>query len=488
MTDRERQIRQRLKDDFPHYAARCLKIVPKEAGKIPLVLNPTQMHVHRALEAQRSSTGMVRAIILKARKQGISTYTDARFFHRITHSRGMRAKVMAHQAETTKELFEMIRRFQDELPDLVRPHAERNSTHELAFGKLDSFMSVATAGSRETGRGGTPHLLHASEFQLWANAGSHMAGVIKSVPDTPGTEIILEGTGNGQGNTFHDVWQKAVSGENLYTPIFIPWFMDPTYRAQAPEGFTVCEEEAEIARIHGLDLGQMYWRRLQIADLTPWRFKREFPATPNEAFSSGTDEPLIDGNLVLMARARRVEGYGKIYAGIDPARKGKDRTALVIRQGPKVLFQQTWKISDAMALIGAMRPVLDRYKPARIFVDEGGLGGPIHDRLKELRYPVTEIQFGATALDKTRFVNLKAEMWDKMREWLADGQILDSDEMEADLCGPGYDHDSNGRLQLEKKESLEKRGIRSPDLGDALALSIIGPLVLAKSQVRVISY
>lgn len=484
MTDRERRIRQRLRDDLQHYSARCLKIVPKEGGmQIPLVLNTTQLAVHKALEGQRARIGMVRAIVLKARKQGVSTYISARFFHRITNAKALRARVMTHHSDTTKEVFEMIRRFQEHLPALVRPHAMRNSVHELAFDRLDSFYGVATAGAKEVGRGGTPQLLHCSEFQIWPNADSHMAGIVASVPDKLGTEIVFEGTGNGMGNTFHRVWEGAVKGENRYMPVFIPWYMDPTYRLDAPD-FYPTDEEREIAVLHNLDNEQLAWRRDKIAELKPWRFMQEYPATPAEAFTSGTEDPLIDGNRVLAARKRTAEAYGEVWVGIDPARQGKDRTALVARQGPKQLMQRTFKIPDLMQLVGALRPVLDSLDPFQILVDIGGLGAGVHDRLLELGYPVVQINFGATAQDRKRFANLKAEMWHTMAEWLEEADILDSDELHADLVGQGYGHDSNGRLVLESKDSMKVRGVSSPDLGDALAMAVIGPTLASIGQFR----
>lgn len=484
MTDRERRIRLKLRDDLQHYAGRCLKIVPKKGGgQVPLALNTTQLAVHRALEEQRQATGMVRAIILKARKQGISTYMSARFFHRITHSRAMRARVMTHHSDTTKEIFEMIRRFHENLPDLLRPHAERNSMHELAFDRLDSFYGVATAGGKGVGRGGTPQLLHCSEFQLWPNADEHMAGIVASVPDTQGSEIVFEGTGNGMGNTFHRVWTDAVAGENRYIPVFIPWFMDPTYRLQEPD-FEPTAEEMALAELHDLDADQLAWRRDKISELGAWKFMWEYPATPAEAFTAGTEDPLIDGNLVLAARQREAEAYGEVWVGIDPARQGKDRTALVARQGPKELLQKTWKIPDLMRLVGSLRPVLDGLKPHMILVDVGGLGAGVYDRLLELGYPVAQINFGAHAEDRKRFSNLKAEMWFTMAEWLKEADIFDSDELHADLVGPSYGYDSNGRLVLESKESMARRGVRSPDLGDALAMAVIGPVLTSLGSIR----
>ena len=312
-----------------------------------------------------------------------------------------------------------------------------------------------------------------------------MASLVESVPEEPGTEVVLESTGNGTGNKFHEIWQKAESGKSEYVPIFIPWFHDPTYRREAA-GLVPTAEERKLMRAFNLDRQQIAWRRNKINNLGPWRFLRENPATPGEAFQSGTEDPLIPGLVVIEARKRIVEPFGSTVVGIDPAREGRDRTGVIARRGPKQIFQRKFKIPDSMALIGALRPDLDKLQPDQILVDIGGLGGPIHDRLKELGYPVLQVNFGSKAIDEERFYNLRAQMWDEMREWLKTADIYDDDELQADLNAPGYDYDSNGRLKLESKESMARRGVRSPDLGDAMAMAVIGPQLSNSRKVGIL--
>src|SRR6266576_608456 len=108
ITAREKSIRQRLKDDFLHYAPRCLKIRTKAATIVPLVLNDAQMLIHNAIQEQVNRTGRVRAILLKGRQQGGSTYVEGRFYWRVTHSKGMRAFILTHDDGATTNLFEMV--------------------------------------------------------------------------------------------------------------------------------------------------------------------------------------------------------------------------------------------------------------------------------------------------------------------------------------------------------------------------------------------
>jgi len=115
-TARERAIRQKLKDDLPHYAARCLQIRSKAGALQPLVLNVVQRHIHARLEAQRAACGRVRALILKARQPGVSTYVGARFYWKVTHGHGLRAFILTHRDQATANLFAMAKRFHDAAP------------------------------------------------------------------------------------------------------------------------------------------------------------------------------------------------------------------------------------------------------------------------------------------------------------------------------------------------------------------------------------
>ena len=347
------EVARRFREDFPYFAERCLVIQPKEGGAVPFCLNFPQQYTHGLLEQQRKTWGRVRAIILKARKEGISTYIGGRYYHRVTHTPGMRARVITHHRESTAELFEMIRRYHRNSPEVIRPRTERSSVRELYFNKLDSYYLVATAGHSEGGRGGTPHLLHASEYAFWRAAEKSQAGIMESVPDTSGTEIVIESTADGMGNPFHKKWLDAAAGQSEYLPIFIPWFYDPQYRRDTPD-FEPTEEEQKLADLYELDEQQLAWRRNKVTNLGPRLFKQEFPATPIEAFQVSTANALIDSELVLAARQRVIQDTsGDVVAGIDPAGDGDDRSALVIRQGYKLHKLITSDIKNTMHVLGA---------------------------------------------------------------------------------------------------------------------------------------
>ncbi len=265
MTERELEIRRRLKNDFEHYAPRALRIRTKEGRIEPFRLNLAQRHIHACIEEQKRQTGKVRVLILKGRQQGASTYTEGRFYWLVSHRKGVRAFILTHEAESTAALFEMAERYHENCPVLVKPATGASNARELYFDPLDSGYKVGTAGNKSVGRGTTIQYFHGSEVAFWPHASEHAKGILQAVPDAPDTEVILESTANGIGNYFHQQWQAAEAGESEFLAIFVPWFWQPEYRKPVPEGFARTEEEETLARLYGLDDEQLQFRRFKIA-------------------------------------------------------------------------------------------------------------------------------------------------------------------------------------------------------------------------------
>lgn len=487
LSDREKAIRQRLKSDFPHYAEKCLKIRTKAGAIEPLALNRAQQHIHKRLEEQRAKTGKVRALILKGRQQGCSTYVGARFYHRCTHNRGLRVFILTHEDAATQNLFEMVERYHDHCPPLVKPSTGKANAKELNFDLLDSGYKVGTAGTKGVGRSSTIQLLHGSEVAFWPNAESHAAGVLQAVPDLPGTEIILESTANGLGNLYHQYWRDAEAGKSEYTAIFVPWFMQPEYRAPVPDDFVMDAEEQAYREAYNLDIDQIVWRRNKIAELKDAvLFKQEYPATAAEAFQLTGHDSFIPPVLVLKARKNTVAGSGPLVIGFDPAWMGDDRHSMAFRRGRCVERIVSKTKLDTMQAAGWCKQVIDAEKPARLFIDVGGVGAGIYDRLVEMGYEriVRPVNFGSAPFEPAPPegggpANRRAEIWQKSKDWLCDPagvSIPDSDELQADACGPTYTFDSNTKLKLEAKDKMRKRGVPSPDEWDAVALTFAEPV------------
>ena len=136
---------------------------------------------------------------------------------------------------------------------------------------------------------------------------------------------------------------------------------------------------------------------------------------------------------------------------------------------------------DTMTFVGRITQEIDLMRPDAVFIDEGGVGGGVVDRLRQLGYEIIPVNssWEPDGLVKVKVKNKRAEMWQRMKEWIAQPGVAlpDTDDIEVDLTGPLYKFDSNNAIQLEKKEDMKKRGVRSPDLGDALALTYAFPVM-----------
>lgn len=488
----------RLRDDLPLYAGECLKIRTKAGKTEPLIFNRAQRYVHQRLEEQRARTGKVRAILLKARQQGFSTYIAARFYHRVSLRKGVQVYILTHEQDATNTLFGMVERYHKHTP--LRPSTGAANAKELIFDRLDSGYEVGTAGTKAVGRSKTVQLLHGSEVAFWPNANSHFAGVVQTIPDMPGTEIVLESTAHGVGGEFHERWQQAEAGIGDYIAIFVPWFWSEEYRRETPEGFVLDDDEREYAANHGLSLEQMAWRRAKIAELKdPLLFMQEYPATASEAFQVTGHDSFIPADLVLRARKTDCEPFGPLVVGVDPAREGDDRFSIAWRRGRVVMEVESRNKLDTIQGANWVRSVIDEDKPARVFIDVGGNGAGVIDVLKSWGEPygdiVKAVNFGSAPFEPPKKdrdnkpmagpKNRRAEMWAKSKEWLAEeggADIPDTDSLQADACGPGYGYDINQRLQLESKPDMKRRGVRSPDEWDAIALTFAEPVAETKPK------
>lgn len=478
--------RRKMMTSFPSYAKHFLKIRTKNGSIRPFILNAVQTFLHHQLEDQKKRIGNVRALILKGRQQGCSTYVGGRFYHRTTHHRGIRTFILTHEQEATANLFEMVERYHDYMHPDFKPSTGASNRKELLFDLLDSGYRVGTAGTKGVGRSSTIQLFHGSEVAFWPHADTHAAGILQAVPDQPGTEIILESTGNGLGNFFHQTWQQAESGQSEYQAIFIPWYWQKEYRVdKVDKKFTLDEEEQQYMELFELDLFQMAWRRKKIVELgDPLLFKQEYPATPDEAFQATGVESFIRSEDVLFARRQPpYRSFGAVIAGFDPAREGEDRDAFIYRQGLNAFdleYNQFKTFPEKVAYcIEKLRtePHIDM-----LFIDYGGGGWEIAGMLREAGYGnrVRVVNFGAAADNTAAYVNKRAEMYGGLKKWLTDKNeppcIPDDNALHSDLTAPSFCYDSRTRIKLERKIEVKKRLLRSPDGADALALTFAFPV------------
>lgn len=474
-----------LRKSLQVFSAHCLKIKDKNGKLQPFIWNRAQRYVHAMLEAQLAERGYIRALTLKGRQQGVSTYIGARYYHRTTTEFGKSAFIVAHEQKATDNLFAMVKRYHDNNPMGVSTGA--TNAKELIFDRLDAGYKLATAGTQDVGRSNTAQMLHGSEFGFWSNAQMHLAGIGNTISDEEGngSEIILESTGNGLGNAFHLMWQEAEAGRGDYIAIFVPWFWQDEYRAPVKPDLYLSLDDAAYQLAYGLEREQMQWRANKISTYGEgfeWLFDQEYPATAALAFQTSTMNPLISPNTVMAAvNSKHRDEDAPLIIGCDPAGDGEgdvDRTCIVFRRGRMVFRVEYHEKLNTMQIVGKLAGYWNEFQPDALFVDKGGLGAGIYDRLVELNIPAIGVNAAERANDPERYENKRAEMWWLMKEWFADApcRIPNDAALIADICGPQPDESSNGRKLLEKKLKMKKRGLRSPDGGDALGLTFAHPV------------
>lgn len=352
----------------------CAKILNKRFQLVTIVPNPWQLEFDDLLEGQRAAGKPMRAIVLKSRKLGFSTWVALKFLQRVTQMEYQRAVVVAQDVKTAGLIFQMAKRCHSHLPTIeelgigvnIRPTiiGESNSLGReyLEFGEGSrrlrhngrtgsSRFEIDTAGSPEAGRGDTPSLVHLSEIARWegAQAGRKMLAMLNALPDEPETICVLESTANGL-NHFYKRWVSARDGAadpdtgETYVHLFVPWWREPAAATlfstlEDRERFIetigdtnaygdVAEDEPMLVEAYGLTPEQLMWRRTKIradhqgnVDL----FNQEFPHSDEAAFI-GSGRTVFGG--ILVARAiKAAEAAPKPVEGtLRPAELVEKRT------------------------------------------------------------------------------------------------------------------------------------------------------------------
>jgi len=336
ITGYEKMIRERLRNDFLHYAQKCLKIRGKKGRVDFLYLNPAQKIIHEKLERQIKKSGKVRALILKGRQQGCSTYVQARFYWKLTHSRGIRAFVMAHVEAATQNMHKIIQRFYHHTPELMKPHMGKQNKDEIQFDKLDTSYVFGSAQSSGLGRSETIQFFHGSEVAYWRNASEHLSGVLQSIPNEKNTEIILESTPAGPAGLFYKMCDQVLKGESDYQLIFVPWFIQTEYKITQTEKIDLSPEEQNYQKLYALSKAQIMWRRHKIMELGGiHKFRQEYPASIEEAFYRDAENALWQRSRLNDNRISRKQlpELIRIVVAIDPAiskSKQSDETGIIV--------------------------------------------------------------------------------------------------------------------------------------------------------------
>ena len=317
--------------DFEYFAEKYLRIMnrpesssgkdPSDRGRmgmvVPFKLNFVQKDLLARIEAAKAAGKPGRFVILKARRMGLSTLAEGIIGHRCMTQTDRKARIIAHDEDSTDTIFSMLKTFWERMPDGksegeedLRPAARRNNdrrlwlTHPLdESAGLNSEIRVSPALSRDAARSTEIHYFHGSEVAFWPDAKSLMGGLMPILSDDPETLVLMESTANGVGGWFYDKFWEAYNktdkqGRPIDTDweaVFYPWHFMPNYQTPIPSELSW--EEAcrrfdgtlkQMILKYDLSPEQAWWAYKTWQDKLgrDWTwFKQEFPSNPEEAFA-----------------------------------------------------------------------------------------------------------------------------------------------------------------------------------------------------------
>lgn len=271
-----------------------------------------------------------------------------------------------------------------------------------------------------------------------------------------GAKLLLIGNPTQLSGEFYNAFRSP-----LYHKIHISAFDSPNLKA------------GKIVRPYLVTPEWVEDKRLKWGETSPLWYSRVLGEFPEQG-----DDTLIPLAWIEAAQQRwfTEQDGGPVELGVDVARYGSDSTVIVVRRGSKASVVAQIYGQDTMKVTGKVIDALRQTGASIVKVDEIGIGAGVVDRLREQRYPVQGMNTSEAAYDKERFANKRAEWYWGLRERFQSGDIAipPDDELASQLASLKYKFDSRGRIQIESKEDMRKRGLPSPDKADALMLAFAG--------------
>lgn len=299
-----------------------------------------------------------------------------------------------------------------------------------------------------------------------ALAGVHATHVLIIIDEASGVEEAIYETGQGALSTDGAI---AVLIGNPTNPT---GFFYKTHNELADEWFTkkvTCYDSTQVNEKYIAGMLRTYG-----AD------SREFRVRVMGEFPDSGANAIIPRKFVQDSVERYQEAVrGNVVWGVDPGRGG-DPTGFIERQSNMLTEATELRYDDLMNTVGWVKSRWDKtpnsLRPKHIYVDSIGLGAGVADRLLELGLPVVHVNVAESSSMSDRFVNLRAELWYSMREWFEGKEVSincphNTEQLINELTSAEQKYTSLGKVQLESKEEMRRRGIKSPNLADALALT-----------------
>jgi hypothetical protein len=353
-------------------------------------------------------------------------------------------------AQLYDALFAELKRWVKELPQPIQELLDvKQERIELKASATEAFISARTSRAEQ------PEALQ----------GVHSDNVMLVADEASGVpEAVFEAAAG------------SMSGHNALTillgnPVRSSGFFFETHNRLKDEWWTrrvSCLDSTRVSSEYVQDMKSRYGEESNAYRI---RVLGEFPRSD--------DDTIIPMELLESAKHRDTRAYedAPIVWGLDVARFGSDSSVLCKRQSNVVQTLERWRNLDLMQLTGAVVAQYEacdhKNRPAEILVDSIGLGAGVVDRLRELKLPCRGINVSESPAMGGTYLNLRAELWHKAKAWLEkrDCKIPNNEDLIGELATVRYTFTSNGKIKIESKDDIRRRGLKSPDMADAFVLT-----------------
>ena len=353
-------------------------------------------------------------------------------------------------AQLYDALFAELKRWVKELPQPIQELLDvKQERIELKASATEAFISARTSRAEQ------PEALQ----------GVHSDNVMLVADEASGVpEAVFEAAAG------------SMSGHNALTillgnPVRSSGFFFDTHNRLKDEWWTKrvsCVDSKRVSKEYVDDMKSRYGEESNAFRI---RVLGEFPRSD--------DDTIIPMELLESAKHRDTRAYedAPIIWGLDVARFGSDSSVLCKRQSNVVHTLERWRNLDLMQLTGAVVAQYEacdhKNRPSEILVDSIGLGAGVVDRLRELRLPARGINVSESPAMGGTYLNLRAELWHKAKAWLEkrDCKIPNNEDLIGELATVRYTFTSNGKIKIESKDDIRRRGLKSPDMADAFVLT-----------------
>jgi len=402
-----------------------LKIIDKSGKLVSLKPNDEQVEIIKALEAGENT------LILKGRQIGSSTIVGAYFFWKTYVSKTPTTfAILSHKLASSKHLLQMHKIFYENLPKFLQRPLDINNTTCLSFRDSGAKIVAVSAGAEGGIRSFTCSYLHISEY-AFAPAPEELKATALAALNNG--QLVIESTANFFGDALHLEWTKAMRGEASWKSLFFPWFSHKEYVLPTKEELELSDEEAALVADYALTNEQILWRRDKISKIGKDKFRREFPADLDDAYSQAgstyfkkedfsqlsilpveADESIIFSNPekddVYAIGVDVAAGVGRDYSVVYVTSKKTHSCVAIFRSNSIVPVALAYKIQELATL----------YNKALVLVESNSFGSVVINELKHLGY------YSLWTRDEKDWLTTsksKGEMFENLKSFITSGHI-----------------------------------------------------------------